>query len=123
MDLQRSPPHLEPDHVGDLHPIEETLDLGDPTASSNRLEIEGGKNTELAKMSEQMQAAGPEDRGLMVPRKGQGRGTTTWKGRDSCLGKGLPTPPHLRCRATKGHKHCAMWEGSGDRGQGGEVPG
>lgn len=37
---QGSPPHLEPNHVGDLHPIEEALDLGDPTASSNWLEGE-----------------------------------------------------------------------------------
>lgn len=37
-------PHLEPDHVGDLHPIEEALDLGDPAASSNWLEGEGGKH-------------------------------------------------------------------------------
>lgn len=30
--------HLEPYHMGDLHPVEEALDLGDPTASSNWLE-------------------------------------------------------------------------------------
>lgn len=33
-------PHLEPHHVGNLHPIEETLDLGDPTAGSDGLEEE-----------------------------------------------------------------------------------
>lgn len=38
-----SPPHLEPDHMGDLHPVEEALDLGDPAASSDGLDREGGK--------------------------------------------------------------------------------
>lgn len=37
-------PHLEPDHVGDLHPVEEALDLGDPTASSDWLRGDRGEH-------------------------------------------------------------------------------
>ena len=33
-------PHLEPNHMGDLHPVEEALDLWDPAASGDRLEGE-----------------------------------------------------------------------------------
>lgn len=33
--------HLESDDMRDFHPVEEALDLGDPTSCSDRLEEEG----------------------------------------------------------------------------------
>lgn len=68
----RLAPHLEPDHVGDLHPVEEALDLGDPAASGDRLEGEEA----LSPQARQATAAATGPRGR------------TWWGL-VCRGRGL----------------------------------
>lgn len=76
-------------------------------------------NTELAKLSKLTQPVDPGRLSLRVPRMRGGRAgvTTIWDGMGQPPGKGLPTSPHARCRATtERYRCCGVWErvGTGD---------
>lgn len=73
-------------------------------------------NVELVTLSELTQPADPGRLSLGVPRMQGGRAgvTMTWDGMGQPPGKGLPTSPHPRCRATTvRYRCCGVWEGVG----------